>query len=277
MVAIIETIQDGTKRKDHLIGDELDDTLNGFAGRDLLQGNGGNDTLIGARGRDRLYGDDGHDVLDGGEDRDFLFGGAGNDLLIGGRGNDSLTGGLDNDILVAGDGDDRLSGGDGDDLLVGGVGSDRLTGGEGSDLFVIDFNLFDFGPRILELGPVGPVALDRDVITDFSADDALAFNFFGPPEFFYDSIAIVEQGDDVVFLYSDFFFPLREEIVPLDVEPEPGIEFLRLKNIDLDTLYETIPLIGEFELEAVAFDEVNGFTYEGLFGLGLPGDDIILV
>jgi len=55
-----------TSRGDHLLGDEADNSLDGYAGRDTLIGSGGDDTLIGGYGADVLEGGDGFDDLRGG-------------------------------------------------------------------------------------------------------------------------------------------------------------------------------------------------------------------
>jgi Ca2+-binding RTX toxin-like protein len=64
----------GTRRKDRLIGNELDN---------LMVGYGGNDILSGESGRDRLFGGRGSDTLKGGADPDIfvLETGAGRDLI----------------------------------------------------------------------------------------------------------------------------------------------------------------------------------------------------
>lgn len=87
-----------------IIGDEIDDTLNGGIGHDQIEGNDGNDTINGGEGNDFLGGGNGDDILDGqggnGEkEKDKLFGDAGNDILRAGFGFDELTGGSGNDIF----------------------------------------------------------------------------------------------------------------------------------------------------------------------------------
>ncbi len=87
---------------------------------------GGNDTIIG----------DGVDnVLNGGAGADSIDGGDGNDALDGGDGNDFITGGDGRDTLSGGAGDDSLLGGNSDDtfLLRDFFGNDTIIGGEGGE------------------------------------------------------------------------------------------------------------------------------------------------
>lgn len=84
---------------DTVIGNILDNELNGADGNDYLQGEGGNDTLIGGNGSD---------FLDGGDGNDLLLGGAGVDQLRGGLGVNILQGGAAGDFVEFGDGIDTL-------------------------------------------------------------------------------------------------------------------------------------------------------------------------
>ncbi len=65
----------GSAGGDYIIGNIVNNALNGKDGDDSLEGNWGNDTLAGGAG---------NDTLDGGKDDDFLIGGPGNDKLDGG-------------------------------------------------------------------------------------------------------------------------------------------------------------------------------------------------
>ena len=78
----------GGSGNDILIGNGLNNTLNGYEGDDVLSGGDGNDTLNGGAGNDKLYGGAGADTLDGGDGNDTLYGESGNDTLVGGAGND---------------------------------------------------------------------------------------------------------------------------------------------------------------------------------------------
>jgi len=87
-----------------IVGDEIDNILEGGIGHDSIEGEDGNDTINGGAGNDFLGGGAGNDRLDGqggnGEkEKDKLFGDAGNDILRAGFGFDELTGGSGDDIF----------------------------------------------------------------------------------------------------------------------------------------------------------------------------------
>jgi Ca2+-binding RTX toxin-like protein len=113
----------GSNLVDFIIGNGLNNAIDGLADDDYLDGGAGDDHISGGNGKDKLFGELGADQLDGG---------FGNDKLDGGDGNDGLTGGSDNDTLA---------GGAGDDILDGGVGADKLIGSKGNDTYIIA----DFG------------------------------------------------------------------------------------------------------------------------------------
>jgi hypothetical protein len=145
----------GTAGDDYILGNSLDNTLNGYAGNDLLVGNAGTDSLYGGDGNDTLMGGAGNDTLDGGAGIDlidFSDGLAGIsftlvqsgsstavNLSAAGLGTDSYsnmegvigTGG--DDILTGSSGNDVIKGGAGDDIITGGAGSDIIYGGTGVD------------------------------------------------------------------------------------------------------------------------------------------------
>jgi Ca2+-binding RTX toxin-like protein len=98
----------GSKLRDNLSGDALDNHIDGGAGNDTLSGRAGADSLLGGLGDDRIWGGDGDDTLQGNAGRDWLTGDAGTDRIYGGDGNDTLTGGLGEDWLTGGLGADRF-------------------------------------------------------------------------------------------------------------------------------------------------------------------------
>ena len=107
-----------------LIGNDLNNILQGGDGRDLIRGGGGADTLTG--GRDTLASRDINntipvkDLADQTESYDV------GDALYGGRGSDVLLGGAGNDFLKGGAGSDTFYGQAGSDVFVGGAGSDTV-------------------------------------------------------------------------------------------------------------------------------------------------------
>lgn len=92
--------------------------------------------LLGNAGSDMLVGNELDNSIDGGADNDYLWGEAGNDGIQGGAGDDIIWGEEGDDILRGGTGNDLLQGGDGNDVITGGAGSDSLFGGSGADRFV---------------------------------------------------------------------------------------------------------------------------------------------
>ncbi len=89
-----------------LLGDGLDNFLNGGNGNDTLSGLGGADTLHGNAGNDSLIGDTGNDSLIGGEGDDNFLAGAGDDTLLGGSGRDRFDGNPGNNLINGGGGGD---------------------------------------------------------------------------------------------------------------------------------------------------------------------------
>ncbi len=97
LVAIENVI--GSASADTLIGNNLNNVLNGLGGNDNIVGKAGNDTLIGGSENDTLDGNEGNDVLQGDAGNDRLLGRQDNDTLIGGEGADTLNGGGGIDTL----------------------------------------------------------------------------------------------------------------------------------------------------------------------------------
>ena len=72
----------GTRFADVIVGNDLDNRIEGLGGIDVLKGQGGNDSLWGGAGLDFLFGGSGADGLFGGEGVDFLNGGSGGDRFL---------------------------------------------------------------------------------------------------------------------------------------------------------------------------------------------------
>ncbi len=123
---------------DYLVGDGVNNDIDGLAG---------NDTIVGTDGDDSLFGNDGNDTISGAR---------GNDTLLGGDGDDFLSDGFndgDDDSLSGGAGNDTLLSGFGDDVLSGGTGNDRLEGNDGDDVYLFSLGwgndtIADNDPRI---------------------------------------------------------------------------------------------------------------------------------
>lgn len=104
----------------------LIENATGGAGKDHIRGNQADNTLIGNDANDKLFGLGGSDTLMGGTGRDVIKGGANNDTLLGNKGGDKLFGNGGKDTLKGGAGNDRLTGGGGKDTLTGGKGADEF-------------------------------------------------------------------------------------------------------------------------------------------------------
>ncbi len=157
----------GSLNVDGILGNALDNVIDGQGGDDVIDGGDGNDTLNGGGGKDYMDGGAGIDTVDytgwnGGGTYNLATGlasfpgfydeeilnfenintGGGNDAVIGTAGNNVLNTGDGNDTLDGGAGNDQLYGGAGNDLFDWDVssrgGNDTMYGGQGNDEYVID-------------------------------------------------------------------------------------------------------------------------------------------
>ncbi|MGM0740843.1 MAG: calcium-binding protein, partial [Pseudomonadota bacterium] len=162
-----DATQTGSERRDLLIGNDLDETISGFAGDDDMYLHGGDNVAFGGDGDDLILSEGGADLIDGGAGDDTILAGAGDDTIIGGDGGDEIDGGdgwdlvdfagsnigvragldtrigqgghaqgdLYNNIeaLAGSDYNDTLSGDGADNILEGRGGNDRLAGNGGAD------------------------------------------------------------------------------------------------------------------------------------------------
>ena len=110
------------------LGNRVDVTVLGDAGRDVALLGEGDDFFNGAMGRDRAR---------GGGGSDWLRAGAAAEVLRGGRGHDRVVGVGGNDFVGGGRGSDRVEGGPGRDRVHSGRGRDRLSCGDGRDVAVV--------------------------------------------------------------------------------------------------------------------------------------------
>ena len=143
----------GTSGNDYVLGNSLDNMIDGGEGNNVIAGQGGNDFIITGSGNDVISGGDGDDVIIAGDGNNVVSGDSGNDFIITGSGNDVVYGGSGDDTIYAGDGDDVLSGGEGSDFIAGEgstkgdesvngnvylvTSDDILIGGSGNDTFII--------------------------------------------------------------------------------------------------------------------------------------------
>lgn len=147
-----ETEYVGTENGDLVLGNSIDNFIDGGNGNNVIFGGAGNDIILTGNGDDIISGGDGDDTIDAGDGDnvvvggngadyitsgngdDVIFGGDGDDQIFAGEGNNLLLGGNGNDVLIAGEGDDVIYGGSGNDQIEGGDGDDVLNGGDGIDL-----------------------------------------------------------------------------------------------------------------------------------------------
>jgi Ca2+-binding RTX toxin-like protein len=81
----------GGRADDVLVGNELQNYLDGWSGDDEVYGGAGNDVVRGETGNDILVGDDGDDILQGDTGNDFLDGGPGRDSFEAWDGADTIA------------------------------------------------------------------------------------------------------------------------------------------------------------------------------------------
>jgi serralysin len=201
----------GSEYADQLVGNGLDNVLDGGGGADWLMGAAGSDELVGGFGDDTLDGGSGADILNGGPGSDgasyaWASGGVWASLLFGGitgeaagdsyASIENLGGSMYGDYLQGDDGDNRLdgfSGNDwlwgegGSDTLAGGMGIDTLVGGAGADTFIWA-SIFETTTSIATADSIGdfdPV-FDRidlrliDADQTVAGDQAFVFIGIGP-------------------------------------------------------------------------------------------------
>lgn len=123
-----------------LIGNALDNHIQGGGGNDSISAGIGNDELVGGLGKDTLDGGVGYDIASFESSKasvtvDLKKGTAsgtdiGTDTL---KNIEEVSAGSGNDILIASDSGNQLNGGTGNDKLTGGKGIDELLGGAGND------------------------------------------------------------------------------------------------------------------------------------------------
>jgi Ca2+-binding RTX toxin-like protein len=204
----------GSLQSDVIIGNILDNRLNGGGGNDTIEGGVGKDAIIGGAGDDRVVfsgSNLGQDVVDGGDGTDIAdFSNLANfawvdlqyagveawsknqgawitvaDLtsienVTGSAFNDQIWGNALANKLIGGAGNDSINGRDGDDTLGGMNGNDTLTGGNGADTFY--FSVSNGG---------------SDTITDF-AENADNIRFDASLNINFGQLAFSGQGSTQV-------------------------------------------------------------------------------
>ncbi len=152
----------GSAFDDALIGNDLNNVLDGGAGADIMIGGDGSDTYIVDNINDSVietgfWKSDADTVV---ASVNWTLGANLENLTLTGSANLDGTGNSSRNVLIGNDGDNSLSGGAGADELRGGAGNDRLDGGvgidalfggTGDDTYIVD-NIAD---RVVELNGEG--------------------------------------------------------------------------------------------------------------------------
>lgn len=167
----------GTSAREHHVGSDVDDVLNGAGGNDYLQGFGGDDLLIGGAGGD---------ILDGGEGRDTAsFAGGLHDVVVDLMAGTATGPSLGNDTLIRIEnvigtaGDDDISGTGGDNHFDGGLGADRMAGRLGNDTYVVD----NAGDMVVESRNQGTDSVETVLATYTLPADVENLTFTGTGDF----------------------------------------------------------------------------------------------
>ena len=142
-----DNVNDGTGRRDELLGLAGNDILRGLLAADRIDGGAGSDTASYAGSNAAVQIDlsspknkDGFIIAKGGhaegdelKNVENLIGSNHNDDLTGDSGANKIEGGAGADMLAGGEGDDELVGGVGNDTFIGDAGADVIDGGDGID------------------------------------------------------------------------------------------------------------------------------------------------
>ena len=200
--ANVEHLTGTAMAKQTLVGNELDNVIQGGTGNDVLNGLAGGDETRGGAGNDAYYvselGDsivegagEGTDIVytyvnhtleanvenltllvggrvgTGNDDANTIYGSPGVDTIYGMGGADRIAGGAGNDAIYGGDGMDSLWGDAGNDTIDGGAGADTMIGGTGNDTYYID----DAGDMVIEQPGEGTDEIRTTLLTFTLAPD----------------------------------------------------------------------------------------------------------
>lgn len=164
-----ETEYVGTENGDLVLGNSIDNFIDGGNGNNVIFGGAGNDIILTGSGDDVISGGDGDDTIEAGGGDNVISGGAGNDYVSAAEGDDVISGGDGDDQLYAGDGDnfviggdgnDYINSGDGDDVIYGGAGADQIEAGDGDDIL-------SGGEGVDTISGQGSTAGDETVVGNF--------------------------------------------------------------------------------------------------------------
>lgn len=164
-----ETEYVGTENGDLVLGNSIDNFIDGGNGNNVIFGGAGNDIILTGSGDDVISGGDGDDTIEAGAGDNVVSGGAGNDyvsaaegddVISGGDGDDQLYAGAGDNFVIGGDGNDYINTGDGDDVIYGGAGADQIEAGDGDDIL-------SGGEGVDTISGQGSTAGDETVVGNF--------------------------------------------------------------------------------------------------------------
>ncbi|PPD11227.1 calcium-binding protein [Methylophilus sp.] len=164
-----ETEYIGTENGDLVLGNSIDNFIDGGNGNNVIFGEAGNDIILTGSGDDVISGGDGDDTIDAGAGDNVISGGAGNDyvnaaegddVIYGGDGDDQLYAGDGDNFVIGGDGNDYINTGEGDDVIYGGAGADQIEAGDGDDIL-------SGGEGVDTISGQGSTAGDETVVGNF--------------------------------------------------------------------------------------------------------------
>ncbi|MBD2089856.1 hypothetical protein H6F67_08315 [Microcoleus sp. FACHB-1515] len=200
MAANVEdTFADDASLEINIIGNALNNDIEGNASENTIDGGEGNDEIGGNAGDDVLNGGAGNDRLFGGAGADELSGGAGNDLLVGGSGLLEPNGGADAQV-------DNLAGGAGNDIYLidaGDIVSEEVGAGNDTVGSLTSVSIADFD-NVETVGVLGTANVNA---TGNNLDNTIAGNVGS-------NTLTGNEGDDT--LIGDIAFD------PVSLQPQPA-------------------------------------------------------
>ncbi|KIC47790.1 calcium-binding protein [Tateyamaria sp. ANG-S1] len=273
---------------DIVVGNDVANSIFGFAGDDTLSGMGDADTLLGGTGDDSINGGDGNDEIWGQSGTDTLDGGAGSDVvryrntteavsvnLIAGLAFDGygytdtliniehVHGSDHNDLLIGDDSGNQLFGYEGADTIQGGRGADTLSGGQGGDTYV-----YVGGDNYDVINDLGGTGTDTVIVQGYLSQNA----------------AIFQQGNNIVLDFGNGTASgLNRDVLVLANTMSAGstsaIEQIIFGNGEVWTLSTLISNIGQSAVfastSASGGDDALWGTNESDVINALGGDDIV--
>lgn len=240
----VENLTLGSGTWGNLVGNAVNNRLQGDDDDNEIIGGAGHDTLIGGSGANRLFGGDGDDQLvatsDYHQDYRSRLSSPSRNVLDGGAGNDTLR--------ISSPKSRRLWGTN--DTLHGGTGDDTLEGGYGNDVY--EYHLGD----------------GNDLIFDVSGNDTLAFG----EGISATSLTTARQNNDLLVQLPDgneinfpyWFSPQAGGIYAYRIERftfDEGDSALTASDVERLATGNHSPVFG-IPLEAQQVEQDNPFTYE---------------